>query len=134
MATGTFLPVLVLTPLSVVWAWPSMVSAVLLILSLVILFFVGQTMKAMQGKGTLLLTGDIEARSEQELLERASQALVGGRVALVHDDHLRVLVAKQELQQAVLDPHGLGDLAGSDWGGFDADERGRGRAGAGGCG
>ena len=41
---------LVLTPLSVVWAWPSMVSAALLILSLVLLFFVGQTMKAMQGK------------------------------------------------------------------------------------
>ena len=35
---------LVLTPLSVVWAWPSMVSAALLILSLVLLFFVGQTM------------------------------------------------------------------------------------------
>ena len=35
---------LVLTPLSVAWAWPSMVSAALLILSLVILFFVGQTM------------------------------------------------------------------------------------------
>jgi hypothetical protein len=35
---------LILTPLSVVWAWPSMVSAVLLILSLAILFFVGQTM------------------------------------------------------------------------------------------
>ena len=31
---------LVLTPLSVVWAWPSMVSAALLILSLVLLFFV----------------------------------------------------------------------------------------------
>lgn len=35
---------LILTPLSVVWAWPSMVSAALLILSLVLLFFVGQTM------------------------------------------------------------------------------------------
>src|SRR5512141_2094561 len=35
---------LVLTPLSVVWAAPSMVSAAFLILSLVILFFVGQTM------------------------------------------------------------------------------------------
>jgi hypothetical protein len=35
---------LVLTPLSVLWAWPSMVSAALLILSLVLLFFVGQTM------------------------------------------------------------------------------------------
>lgn len=35
---------LVLTPLSVVWAWPSMVSAALLILSLAVLFFVGQTM------------------------------------------------------------------------------------------
>src|SRR5512134_2893565 len=35
---------LILTPLSVVWAWPSIVSAALLILSLVILFFVGQTM------------------------------------------------------------------------------------------
>jgi hypothetical protein len=35
---------LLLTPLSVVWAWPSMVSAALLILSLVLLFFVGQTM------------------------------------------------------------------------------------------
>ena len=35
---------LVLTPLSVVWAWQSMVSAALLILSLVLLFFVGQTM------------------------------------------------------------------------------------------
>ena len=34
---------LVLTPLSVAWAWPSMVSAALLILSLVILFFVGMT-------------------------------------------------------------------------------------------
>jgi hypothetical protein len=38
------LGLLVLTPLSVVWAWPSMVSAALLILSLVLLFFVGQTM------------------------------------------------------------------------------------------
>ena len=35
---------LVLTPLSVVWAAPSWLSAALLILSLVILFFVGQTM------------------------------------------------------------------------------------------
>ena len=35
---------LILTPLSVLWAWPSMVSAALLILSLVLLFFVGQTM------------------------------------------------------------------------------------------
>jgi hypothetical protein len=35
---------LVLTPLSVLWAWPSMVSAALLILSLVLLFFTGQTM------------------------------------------------------------------------------------------
>jgi hypothetical protein len=35
---------LVLTPLSVIWAWPSMVSAALLILSLALLFFVGQTM------------------------------------------------------------------------------------------
>jgi hypothetical protein len=35
---------LVLTPLSVLWAWPSMVSAGLLIVSLVLLFFVGQTM------------------------------------------------------------------------------------------
>lgn len=38
------LSLLLLTPLSVVWAWPSMVSAALLILSLVLLFFVGQTM------------------------------------------------------------------------------------------
>jgi hypothetical protein len=35
---------LVLTPLSVVWAAPPWLSAALLILSLVILFFVGQTM------------------------------------------------------------------------------------------
>lgn len=35
---------LILTPLSVLWAWPSMVSAAMLILSLVLLFFVGQTM------------------------------------------------------------------------------------------
>ena len=35
---------LVLTPLSVIWAAPSWLSAALLILSLVILFFVGQTM------------------------------------------------------------------------------------------
>jgi hypothetical protein len=35
---------LVLTPLSVVWSAPSWLSAALLILSLVILFFVGQTM------------------------------------------------------------------------------------------
>ena len=35
---------LILTPLSVLWAWPSIVSAALLILSLVLLFFVGQTM------------------------------------------------------------------------------------------
>jgi hypothetical protein len=34
---------LILTPLSVLWAWPSIVSAALLILSLVILFFVGMT-------------------------------------------------------------------------------------------
>lgn len=38
------LTLLVLTPLSVLWAWPSMVSAALLIISLVLLFFVGQTM------------------------------------------------------------------------------------------
>jgi hypothetical protein len=37
------LVLLVLTPLSVVWAWPSIVSAALLILALVILFFVGMT-------------------------------------------------------------------------------------------
>ena len=35
---------LILTPLSVVWAWPSEVSAALLIISLVLLLFVGQTM------------------------------------------------------------------------------------------
>jgi hypothetical protein len=35
---------LILTPISVVLSWPSMVSAALLILSLVLLFFVGQTM------------------------------------------------------------------------------------------
>ena len=35
---------LVVTPLSVVWAAPSWLSAALLILSLVLLFFVGQTM------------------------------------------------------------------------------------------
>lgn len=34
---------LVLTPLTVVWAFPSWISAALLILSLVILFFVGMT-------------------------------------------------------------------------------------------
>jgi uncharacterized membrane protein len=34
---------LILTPLSVNWAWPPIVSAALLILSLVILFFVGMT-------------------------------------------------------------------------------------------
>ncbi|MEP7361307.1 MAG: hypothetical protein ABI744_06995 [Chloroflexota bacterium] len=41
---GLLVALLILTPLSVVWAWPSMVSAALLILSLVLLFFVGQTM------------------------------------------------------------------------------------------
>lgn len=41
---GLLVALLVLTPLSVIWAWPSMVSAALLILSLAILFFVGQTM------------------------------------------------------------------------------------------
>ena len=35
---------LVLTPLTVVWAWPPWVSATLLIISLVVLLFVGQTM------------------------------------------------------------------------------------------
>lgn len=35
---------LVLTPLSVVWAAPSWLSAAMLLLTLVILFFVGQTM------------------------------------------------------------------------------------------
>ncbi len=39
-----FVALMILTPLSVLWAWPSMVSAALLILSLVLLFFVGQTM------------------------------------------------------------------------------------------
>jgi hypothetical protein len=34
---------LVLTPLTVVWAWPSWISATLLILILVVLLFVGQT-------------------------------------------------------------------------------------------
>ena len=41
---GLLVALLILTPLSVLWAWPSMVSAALLILSLVRLFFVGQTM------------------------------------------------------------------------------------------
>jgi hypothetical protein len=35
---------LVLTPLTVIWAWPSWISAALLILTLIILFFVGMTM------------------------------------------------------------------------------------------
>ncbi len=35
---------LILTPLTVIWSFPSWVSAALLILSLVILFFVGMTM------------------------------------------------------------------------------------------
>ncbi|MEA2675949.1 MAG: hypothetical protein QOJ81_90 [Chloroflexota bacterium] len=39
-----FVALMILTPLSVLWAWPSMVSAALLILSLILLFFVGQTM------------------------------------------------------------------------------------------
>lgn len=39
-----FVALMILTPLSVLWAWPSEVSAALLILSLVLLFFVGQTM------------------------------------------------------------------------------------------
>jgi hypothetical protein len=34
---------LVLTPLTVVWAWPAWISAALLILSLVLLLFAGQT-------------------------------------------------------------------------------------------
>jgi len=34
---------LVLTPLTVVWAWDSRISAALLIISLVVLLFVGQT-------------------------------------------------------------------------------------------
>ncbi len=34
---------LVLTPLTVVWAWPSWISATLLIVSLVLLLFAGQT-------------------------------------------------------------------------------------------
>lgn len=41
---GLLVALLILTPLSVLWAWPSEVSAALLILSLVLLFFVGQTM------------------------------------------------------------------------------------------
>jgi hypothetical protein len=40
----TLAVLLVLTPLTVVWAWPPGISAAMLILSLVILFFVGQTM------------------------------------------------------------------------------------------
>jgi hypothetical protein len=41
---GLLIVLLVLTPLTVVWAFPSWVSAALLILTLVILFFVGMTM------------------------------------------------------------------------------------------
>jgi hypothetical protein len=41
---GLLIVLLVLTPLTVVWAFPPWVSAALLILTLVILFFVGMTM------------------------------------------------------------------------------------------
>lgn len=41
---GLLIVLLILTPLTVVWAFPPWVSAALLILSLVILFFVGMTM------------------------------------------------------------------------------------------
>ena len=41
---GLLIVLLVLTPLTVIWSFPSWVSAALLILSLVILFFVGMTM------------------------------------------------------------------------------------------
>ena len=41
---GLLIVLLILTPLTVIWSFPSWVSAALLILSLVILFFVGMTM------------------------------------------------------------------------------------------
>ena len=40
---GLFVVLVVLTPLSVVWSWDSRISAVLLIVTLGLLFFVGQT-------------------------------------------------------------------------------------------
>ena len=40
---GLFIVLVILTPLSVVWSWDSRISAVLLIVTLGLLFFVGQT-------------------------------------------------------------------------------------------
>lgn len=40
---GTLIALLILTPLTVVWAWPAAISAALLFLTLIILLFAGQT-------------------------------------------------------------------------------------------
>jgi hypothetical protein len=72
------LVLLVLTPLSVVWAWPSIVSAALLILALVILFFVGMTVVFL-----LRLTA-ADRRSRRRPLAPTARPTVGD---LEHESH-----------------------------------------------
>ena len=72
---------LVLTPLSVIWAWPSTVSAALLILSLVILFFVGQTMIF------LLRLVAADRRSRRRPLGSAAKPTVGQLEDSSHKDN-----------------------------------------------
>lgn len=62
---------LVLTPLTVVWAFPPWVSAALLILTLVILFFVGMTMVF------LLRLVAADRRSQRRPLREGARRTVG---------------------------------------------------------
>ena len=62
---------LILTPLSVVWAMPSWVSAGLLILTLIILFFVGMTMVF------LLRLVAADRRSQRRPLREGARRTVG---------------------------------------------------------
>jgi hypothetical protein len=77
---GLLVALLILTPLSVVWAWPSMVSAALLILSLVLLFFVGQTMIF------LLRLVAADRRSRRRPLAPTARKTVGDLEAESHKD------------------------------------------------
>ena len=62
---------LVVTPLTVIWSFPSWVSAALLILTLVILFFVGMTMVF------LLRLVAADRRSQRRPLREGARRTVG---------------------------------------------------------
>ena len=62
---------LIVTPLSVVWSFPSWVSAALLILTLIILFFVGMTMVF------LLRLVAADRRSQRRPLREGARKTVG---------------------------------------------------------